>query len=117
MSKATVMSQPYSNRAIHHIEAAAVEADDVVLSAEGRVLIAYSYIDAGIEGMYYFIADEIEHAKAAVAINDGETAYWDNGASVFTNVVTANTKCGVFRKDALIGDATANVRLDNTVNL
>jgi len=117
MSKATVLSPADSNRVIHHIEAAAVAVDDVVLSTEGRVLIAYSDADAGVEGMYYFIADEIEHAKAAVAINDGETAYWDDAAKDFTNVVGTNTKCGVFRKDALIGDANANIRLDNTVNL
>lgn len=116
MSKATIMSPPDSNRVIHHTEAGAVTADDVVL-ATGRVLVAYSDIDASVEGMYYHQVDELEHAKAAVAIAALETAYWDDVAKVFTNVVTANTKCGMFRKSALIGDATANVRLDNTVNL
>lgn len=111
-----VLSPSTVNRVIHYIHNAAVVADEIILVG-GRVLVAVTDIAANTEGMYYFIADEIEHTKAAVAIVAGDTAYWDNGNSVFTNVVGTNVKCGVFRKDAAIGDAEANLRLDNTVTL
>lgn len=116
MSKATVLSPSHANKTIHLAHTAAVAADDVLL-LNGRVLIAYSNHAANESGQWYFQCDEIEHAKAAVAILAGQTAYWDNAASVFTNVVGTNTKCGVFRKAQLAGDASCNLRLDNTVNL
>jgi len=54
----------------------------------------------------------IDYAKAAVAINLGDLAYWDNTAKNVTNVVSSNTKIGIFTRANLSGDATARVRLN-----
>ena len=111
-----VKSPSEHNRTIHYAHSAAVSTDDILL-VNGRVLIAYADLAADEEGMYFIIADEVEAPKAAVAIAAGDAAYWDNGASNFTNVVGTNTKCGMFRKAAVGGDANGNLRLDNTVNV
>ena len=87
-----------------------------VMLLRSRVLVPLNAAAANVDNIWVFEAD-IEHAKAAVAILAGETAYWDNTAKVFTNVVGANTKCGVFTEDAAIADATAQIYLTNEVNL
>lgn len=50
--------------------------------------------------------------KAAVAIADGATVYWDNTAKDVTTTSTNNTKIGfAFGGGATSGAATVNVRL------
>ena len=82
----------------------------------GRVLVAMDTYAANIPGIYVY-EGRIQAAKAAVAIAAGDTAYWDTGALVFTNVVSTNVKCGIFVESALSGDAEAVLELDNSVNL
>lgn len=61
-------------------------------------------VNIALEGVF-------EHAKAGVAITQGAKMYWDNTAKVLTNVAMGNKLIGVAFEAALIGDATAKVRL------
>lgn len=91
----------------------AIVADTIELIAT-RVTFAYADIAASAAGEMVYQADEIDVPKAAVTIAAGETAYWDNAAGLFTNVVGTNTKCGMFLEAAASGDAAARMELTNT---
>jgi len=58
------------------------------------------------------VSNVFDLPKAAVAINLGDLAYWDNTNFVVTNVATSNTKIGFFTQAALQSDTTARVRLN-----
>lgn len=74
----------------------------------GQTAASGAIVEVFAEGVY-------EHAKAAVSITAGDTAYWDNAAKLITNVSTSNTKIGVFVQAQVSGDATGRVRLNGTV--
>ena len=111
MSKAVVLCPPNQLKTLVSTAGADVGVDDVAL-INGKVTIAMADLSAGADGEFIYVASEIEHAKAAVAITEGDAAYWDNTAKVFTNVATANTLCGLFRLAQLSGDADANIALN-----
>nr|WP_321513147.1 DUF2190 family protein [uncultured Pseudodesulfovibrio sp.] len=50
--------------------------------------------------------------KAAVAVSQGNKAYWDDTAKKITNVATANILVGVFWSDAADVDADVPVKLN-----
>ena len=54
-------------------------------------------------------------AKAAVTITQGETLYWDAGASKMTDVSTSNNKAGLAAVAAASGDATVECILISNV--
>lgn len=114
MSLATVTSG-LDRKTIKFAHTAAVVALTVLL-LRSRVLVPLNDTDAAADNLWVF-EGLIEHAKAAVTILAGETAYWDDTAKVFTNVVGTNTKCGVFTEDAASGTAVAQIYLTNEVNL
>jgi len=116
MALASVVCMPQHLRTLNHTDASA-QAVDTILLISGRVCVAYGDLAANEEGSYIYEASELEVPTAAVTIVAGETAYWDNGAQLFTNVVGTNTKCGMFRKAAASGDAIASMELVNSVNL
>lgn len=103
-------------KTMNHTPGTLLAVDEIRL-INGRVCVAFGDIAASEEGSVIYAAEDIEAPKAAVAITEGETAYWDDTAKLFTNVLTSNTKCGIFRKAALSGDANARLELDNSVNL
>ncbi len=114
MAKATVLCPTEKLDTLTNTPGAAVAVDDIVV-INTRICVAYADVAAGAKGEFIHRAEEIEAPKAAVAITEGDTAYWDSAANVFTNVVGLNTKCGMFLESALAGDATARLRLDNSV--
>lgn len=117
MAKVTaVHSGTHKIKTLAHSPVAAVEVDDVTIIGT-RVCIAYADVDAAAEGQFIYAADEVEVPKAAVAIAEGEIAYWDPLANNFTNVSTSNTKCGMWIRAAIAGDATGFIELDNSVAL
>lgn len=85
------------------------------LSGEGALvgsLFGVAFTDVASGAIANFaIKGVFELAKAAVAVTQGEAAYWDNTAKVVTNVPTSNTLIGAFTVAAAIGDAKAKVRL------
>ncbi len=115
MAKATNLTDSLRTKTLKYTHTAAVAEDDIILLG-GRVLIAFDDYLANAEGVYVHGGERVEAPKAAVALTSGETAYWDNGAANFTNVVGTNTKCGIFVEDKLGGDALCVLELDNSVN-
>lgn len=61
-------------------------------------------VNLALEGVF-------SHAKAGVALAQGEKVYWDNAAKLVTNVAMGNKLIGVAFAASLIGDANAIVRL------
>jgi predicted RecA/RadA family phage recombinase len=103
-------------RTLTHTPGSALEADEIAL-VNSLVCVAYADIAAAAAGEMIYQADEMDVPKAAVAIVEGDVAYWDAGAALFTNVVGSNTKCGVFIEAADSGDATARLELNNGLAL
>lgn len=99
----------HESRVIEHVPGSAVASGAVVLIA-GGVGFALNTIAAGKKGGVV-IGGQHTVAKAAVAITAEEKAYWDAGASLFTNVVAANTLAGFFLRDQASGDAEGRIYL------
>lgn len=112
MPSATVRGPSHRIKTLVHAPAADASVDDVLL-VNGNVLIAYGDIATGVDGEWIYAATDVEVSKAAVTILEGQPAYWDDTAKLFTNVATANTLCGKFVKAAASGDALAYVDLRN----
>lgn len=115
MAQATAITSGQNYKSIRKAHTAALAALEIILLAN-RVLIARNATAANADNTFIHEA-EIEAPKAAVTIAAGETAYWDDTAKVFTNVVGTNTKCGMFTEDAASGAAVAQIYLSNEVNL
>lgn len=79
----------------------------------GRFIgIAQGDADAG-DPVDLALVGVFDLAKAAEAVAEGDPAYWDTAALALTKTAgaTASTLVGAFAAAALIGDATAPVRL------
>ena len=79
--------------------------------AAGRFVVAMQTAASGalVEVLAEGIVDQ---PKAAVAILQGDVAYWDDTAKNVTNVVGTNARIGIFIAAALAGAATGRVRLN-----
>ena len=87
-----------------------------VVEIGGRLgVVCYDDVASGEEGLAYVETDEngILMPKAAVAVTENATAYWDSAAGNVTNTdnAGANAQIGFFVKDAASGDAEAVVEL------
>ncbi len=99
----------HESRIIEHVPGDAVVSAATVLIA-GGVGYANDDIASGKKGGVV-IGGQHTVAKAAVAITAEEKAYWDAGASLFTNVVAANTLAGFWLRDQIAGDAEGRIYL------
>lgn len=95
---------------IEHTPVAAVAVDTVTV-INSRVTFAYADVEANERGAFVIGAPDVDVPTAAVDITEGDAMYWDATASLFTNVVASNTKCGYFRAAALAADASARAAL------
>lgn len=113
MPSAVVRCPSHRVKTLTHAPSADATVDDILL-VNGNVLIAYADITATEDGEWIYEATDVEVPKvAATAITEGDAAYWDDTAKVFTNVVGTNTLCGKFTKAALAADTVAYVDLRN----
>jgi predicted RecA/RadA family phage recombinase len=79
--------------------------------AAARFVVAMQTAASG--GLVEVLAEGIvDLPKAAVAIALGDVAYWDDTAKNVTNVVSTNTKIGIFIAAAVSGASTGRVRLN-----
>ena len=92
---------------------AATSGTPILVSGVVADLLCIPKADAAAAGQVaaYVGGVVFRHAKAAVAIESGEIAYWDNDNSVVTNANTSDTQIGYFVAAQLEGDANADVYL------
>ena len=87
-----------------------------IVSGAGLLVVdtfGFATKSGGIGDLVNFaLTGVFEHAKAGVALAQGEKVYWDNTAKLLTNVAMSNKLIGVAAEAALIGAANARVRLN-----
>lgn len=83
------------------------------LLTTGVFVVAKQTATAGAD-VDVLLVGVVDFPKAAVAVNTGDLAYWDNTNKVVTNVSTSNTKIGLFVAAAGSTVPTGRVRLNGT---
>ena len=80
------------------------------VATQNRVIgLVAENVKNGVKGSLVVSAPRVVVPKAAVLVHSGLLAYFDSGASKFTNVKSSNRFSGIFNEEAALNAATAEI--------
>jgi len=83
------------------------------LLINGHVVIPLNTCAGGVLNSFLVGGEISDYAQAAVDCAAFDTAYWDNGASKFTNVAAGNTPCGFFLEASASGSGAGIIAFNS----
>ena len=86
------------------------------LLINGHLVIPLNTALANALNSFLIEAEISDYSQAAVDCAAFDRAYWDNGASKFTNVASGNTACGYFIEASASGTGAGIIRVNSFAN-
>jgi len=111
MAKGTPRGGVTTNRTCKLAHSAAVEEGDIIISAQGQVLIAQGNYAQDEEGIYVFAGPAEMPKKAATALAVGECVYFDTDPGEVTPTEADGTRAGFCLEAAAAADTVVLIEL------